>query len=189
DALNKGIAMSSGEIIGWLNSDDVYSPGILQNVVNQFDTNPEKQWLFGKCQMIDEDDQIARSWITSYKNHSCKNYRYTNLLTENFISQPSTFFRKSAFLKTGPIVIDQHWAMDYDLWLRLANLSEPIFVDEYLSSFRLHGESKSLNNFKLLFAEQYQIHKVFDQRWYYLFVHKVKINIILLIYRLMAILK
>lgn len=189
DAVNKGIAIASGEIIGWLNSDDVYTQGTLQKVVDMFEANPEKQWLFGKCNMIDEDDRIARSLITAYKDYNCRHFSYTNLLTENPISQPATFFRKNAFLKTGPLDLALHYAMDYDLWLRMSNLGDPLFIDEYLASFRLQRKSKSLSNFKRLFSEQYQIHKNYDRQWYSLLVHRMKINTILLIYWVMAALR
>jgi glycosyltransferase involved in cell wall biosynthesis len=188
DAVNKGIAMASGEIIGWLNSDDVYLPRTLQRVVDLFEANPARQWLFGKCLMIDKDDRPARSWITAYKDYSCRHFSYANLLTENFISQPAVFFRKAAFLNTGPLDLDQHYAMDYDLWLRMSRLGYPLFVDEYLASFRIQGASKSLSNFRRLFVEQYEIQKKYDQRWYILFIHRVKIQTILLIYRAMEVL-
>jgi len=52
DAVNKGLALSSGEIIGWLNSDDIYYPGTLQKVLDYFNENPDRKWLYGQCKIL-----------------------------------------------------------------------------------------------------------------------------------------
>ena len=187
DALNKGIAMASGEIIGWLNSDDVYLPGSLQKVVDVFIENPEIQWVYGMCRMIDGNDAELRSWITYYKKVRSLNFRYKRLLTENFISQPAVFFRKEAFVRAGGLDLQQHYAMDFDLWLRLGKESAPFVIREDIAAFRLHGTSKSMTNFKKLFSEQYEIHQKYDQGRFLLFAHRFKISLILLAYKALAV--
>ena len=186
DAVNKGITMASGEIIGWLNSDDVYLPGTLQKVADHFEVNPALQWLYGYCRTIDENDEEIRGWITCYKKNRSRRFNYKRLLTENFISQPAVFFRKDAFLKSGPLDLSQHYAMDFDLWLRLSRLSPPLVLNDYLASFRLHGSSKSTTNFRKLFTEQYQIHRKFDTGKWLLLKHRAKISIILFAYQVMV---
>lgn len=186
DALNKGIAMASGDIIGWLNSDDVYLPGTLQKVTDGFESNPGAQWLYGMCRMIDENDREIRSWITRFKKYRSLKFSYTRLLTENFISQPAVFFRRDAFLSAGRLFPDQHYAMDYDLWLRFGKNYPPVVVKDYLSAFRLHGSSKSTTNFRKLFTEQYEIHYKYDRRKLILLRHRVTINTILVAYRILG---
>jgi glycosyltransferase involved in cell wall biosynthesis len=186
DAVNKGITMASGNIIGWLNSDDMYLPGTLQKVVDQFDANPRSHWLYGNCRMIDENDREIRKWITGYKSYRSGKFRFNRLLTENFISQPAVFFKKEAFAKVGPLDLDNHYAMDFDLWLGMATLGPPIVLKDFLASFRLHDMSKSMQNYTNLFKDQYQVHKKYDQGKYLLFIHRLNIAKILAVYRVLA---
>ena len=185
DAVNKGIGMATGDIVGWLNSDDIYMPGALQSVINAFDQHSENQWLYGNCNMIDENGREVRQWITNYKNFSSRKFKYNRLLTENFISQPAVFFRKKSFLEAGKLDTSLHFAMDYDLWLKMAKLSSPIIVNRYLASFRLHGLSKSVTNHRKLFSEQYDVHQRHDQGEIMLFLHRLKIASILFVYGMM----
>lgn len=182
DAVNKGIGLATGDIVGWLNSDDIYLPGTLQSVVNAFDQHPESHWLYGKCNMINETGREVRKWITKYKNFSLRKFSYNRLLTENYISQPAVFFRKKSFLEIGELDTSLHYAMDYDLWLKLGRLSPPVIIHRYLASFRLHGSSKSVTNHRKLFSEQYDIHRRYNQGKVSLFRHRLNIAKILFIY-------
>ena len=175
DALNKGIARAQGEIIGWLNSDDLYLPGTLQKVADYFTTHPECNWLYGRCMIVDEENQEIRKMITWYKNLVSKKFFLPLLLIENFISQPAVFFRKTAFEKTGPLALDLPLAMDYDLWLRMAKLGPPGVLNDYLASFRVHRQAKSAIHSRKQFQEQFEIHKKHDQRKLLLFLHKLNI--------------
>jgi len=185
DAVNKGIGRSTGEIIGWLNSDDIYLPGTLQKVTARFREDPGCQWLYGLCSMIGDDDRVIRTRITAYKDRQCRNFSYRNLLTENFISQPAVFFRKELFTRVGPLELNQHYAMDFDLWIRMARVADPVFLNDCLASFRMHGNSKSMSNTRKMFYEQYKVHKKYDQGWGLLLKHRIKITGILTVYKLM----
>ena len=185
DAINKGIRMAKGDILGWLNSDDLYFSGTLQNIAVHFDRNPDAVWLYGQCNIINGQDHEIRKWITKHKNRSGSAFSYHKLLTENYISQPAVFFRKKVIDQIGFLDPSLHYAMDYDLWLRLAELSVPIVVNEYLASFRMHRTSKSTVNSRNLFTEQYAIHKKYDQSRFLLFIHRVKILQITLVYRIL----
>jgi glycosyltransferase involved in cell wall biosynthesis len=184
DALNKGFAMATGEIIGWLNSDDTYLPGALQKVADYFDRHPDCQWLYGNCRMIDEHDRVVRKWITAYKNRSARKYRFEKLLIENFISQPAVFIRREALLTVGPVDPDLSTAMDYDLWIRLAKRGIPGYIDDDLACFRVHRESISAQRFKAQFDEQYRIHQRYDQNRRRLLMHRINNLGIVLTYSL-----
>lgn len=185
DALNKGISMASGDIIGYLNSDDIYLPGTLQKVADQFTLNPEKMWLYGMARMIDDQDDEIRKWISWYKKINSGTFNYHRLLCENYISQPAVFFKKQAFDLVGGFDPGLHYAMDYDLWLRLARVNHPLVIKDDLAAFRMHEQSKSSLNFKNLFTEQYQVHQRYDQNQWLLFKHRLTIRLIQTIYRLL----
>jgi glycosyltransferase involved in cell wall biosynthesis len=157
DAVNKGVALAEGEIIGWINSDDLYLPGALEAVSAYFAEHPECGWLFGKCRIIDSAGMERWRWITRYKNLGLKFYSRRKLLRENFISQPAVFFRKDLFDRAGGLDISLRYAMDYDLWLRFSALGDPGFIDRELSAFRRHGASKSETGTRDQFLEQYRV--------------------------------
>lgn len=175
DALNKGIAHAQGEIIGWLNSDDLYLPGTLQKVADYFTNHPDCDWLYGRCRIVDDENREIRKMITWYKNLVSRKFHLPLLLIENFISQPAVFFRQSAFEKTGPLALDLPLAMDYDLWLRMAMLGPPGVVHDYLASFRVHRQAKSAIHSRKQFLEQFEIHKKYDKRKLWLFLHRLNI--------------
>lgn len=175
DALNKGIARAQGEIIGWLNSDDLYLPGTLQKVADYFTAHPDCNWLYGRCRIVDDENREIRKMITWYKNLVSRKFYLPLLLIENFISQPAVFFRRSAFEKTGPLALDLPLALDYDLWLRMAKQGPPGIVNEYLASFRVHRLAKSAIHSRKQFLEQFEIHKKYDQRKLWLFLHRLNI--------------
>jgi glycosyltransferase involved in cell wall biosynthesis len=186
DALNKGFAIASGEIIGWLNSDDTYLPGTLHKVANYFNLHQECRWLYGNCRIIDDKDHEIRKWITAYKNRKARKFTYENLLLENFISQPAVFMRRETLEAAGPIDPGLPTAMDYDLWLRLAKLGKPGYIDDDLASFRVHHQSISSRNYKNQFEEQYQIHRRYDQNRWRLMKHRVKNRLIVFIYGILG---
>lgn len=184
DALNKGIAMAHGEIIGWLNSDDLYLPGALEKVSSYFDRHPDCLWLYGNCRIIDEYDHEIRQWITAYKNWLSRKYSFKRLLVDNFISQPAVFMRREALEAAGPVDPGLPTAMDFDLWLRLAKLANPGYIDDDLACFRIHTRSISSRNYKMQFEEQYRIHARYDNNPWRLMKHRVKTRLIVMTYYL-----
>jgi len=185
DALNKGFSLCSGEIIGWLNSDDLYLPGTLQKVADFFSNHPDCMWLYGNCRMVDEHDNEIRKWITAYKIRKSAVFSFKRLLVENFISQPTVFFRRIALEQAGPVDINLPTAMDYDLWLRLAKLGKPGFINDFLASFRVHRGSISARSYRKQFEEQYLIHKRYDQNKLLLLKHRIMISLIVSVYSAM----
>jgi len=159
DALNKGISMASGDVIGWLNSDDVYYPGALAKVAEIFAAEPQTQWLYGKVRIIDEHDREIRRPITWYKNLRMRRYSYPKLLAENWISQMGVFWRRRAGEQVGQFRKDLHYCMDYDYWLRLGANWPGRFVDAYLAAFRWYTTSKSGAGFFDQFREELDVAK------------------------------
>jgi hypothetical protein len=93
--------------------------------------------------VVDEEDREIRRAISWYKNRLSRRYSLRQLLTKDFIPQPATFFRRDLLEEAGPLDPAYRYAMDYELWLRFARLSEPVFIPRDLASFRWHGASKS----------------------------------------------
>ena len=144
DALAKGFRMAEGEIYAWLNSDDTYQPGALQTVIDYFSNYPETGLLYGDARYCDESGSI----ISRYRTEA---FDFDKLAWFNFICQPSTFFRKDVFTATGGLDVTLHFAMDYDLWIRIGTQFPCRYLPEFLSTYRLHETSKTIRD-QTLFA-------------------------------------
>lgn len=153
DALNKGLGVATGQILGWLNSDDMYLPGALAAVVETFRSEPQTQWLYGKVRIVDPQDREVRRWITWYKNLRMRRFRYAKLLAENWICQMGVFWRRSAGEQVGPFRTDLRYAMDYDYWLRLGACWPGRFVDRYLAAFRSYPSAQSRAGYAVALRE------------------------------------
>lgn len=152
-ALNKGIAMATGDIVGELNADDVYEPGTLEAVADAFAARPDAQWLTGRCRIIDGHGREIRRGITRYKNALLSRYSLGLYLTHNFISAPATFFRREAIAEAGGFDERYRISVDYDLQLRIARRHAPIVLDRYLASFRMVEGTLSMSGFRTQFRE------------------------------------
>jgi glycosyltransferase involved in cell wall biosynthesis len=153
-ALNTGFARTSGEILGWINSDDCYAPGALYAVGEMFAAHPELDWLYGRCPIIDRDGRVYKRWITLYKELWMRRYSYRRLLIENFINQPAVFFRRRLLDRVGPLDPTYHCALDYHLFVRMGKVARPAFLDRTLAFFRIHGEGKTSKGYEISFAEE-----------------------------------
>ena len=153
DAMNKGIAMASGDWIGWLNSDDYYLPGALEKVAEAAVSHADARWITGLCRIIDADDRETRTAITAYKNWLLRHYSFRLYLTQNFVSCPSTFVRKDAYEAVGPLDSRYRISMDYDVFLRIARRWEPVVLDEELAVFRMEEGTLSVAGFEQQFVE------------------------------------
>jgi glycosyltransferase involved in cell wall biosynthesis len=152
-ALNKGIAMATGDVIGELNADDVYEPGALAAVAAALRDRPDAMWLTGFCRIIDGDGAEIREPVTAYKNWLLRHYSLDLYLTHNFISAPATFFRREVLDECGGFDERYRISVDYDLQLRIARRYEPIVLERYLSNFRMAEGSLSMSGFRTQFRE------------------------------------
>lgn len=152
-ALNKGIAMAGGEVIGELNADDVYEPGALAAVGAALSERPDAMWLTGYCRIIGADGREIRHAVTAYKNWLLRRYSFALYLTHNFVSAPATFFRRAALEEANGFDERYRISVDYDLQLRIARRHDPIVLRRYLSSFRMAEGSLSMSGFRTQFRE------------------------------------
>ena len=153
DAVDKGVAMASGEVIAWLNADDRYYPGALRAVGEAFAADPSARWVTGYCDIVDGDGDEIRRAVTAYKNWLLRHWSYPLYLTQNFVSDPATFVRREALEEAGPL--DRRYAVahDYDLWLRVGRRHRPVVLRRTLSSFRMTEGTLSMEGFERQFRE------------------------------------
>jgi glycosyltransferase involved in cell wall biosynthesis len=143
DAINKGFKIATGEILGFLNSDDVYEPGALFAVGEYFRRHPRAQWVSGKCRIIDSKGKEIRRFITLYKNIWLSLHSPIVLDVINYISQPATFWRREVSRTIGEFDQSLTHAMEYDFWLRAAQRFSLCVVPQNLARFRMHPASKA----------------------------------------------
>lgn len=148
DAINKGIQHSTGEILIWINSDDLLEPDALFKAVNCFEKNPSALLIHGKSILFGNGKKPKI--IGELKNDM--NARYLAYIP---FPQPSCFFRRSLITASGPLDTSLHYGMDYELVIRAALSGNLIFCNEILSRYRLHAESKT--NRSLEFAREWNI--------------------------------
>ncbi len=136
DAIANGFARSSGEIMAYLNSDDLLAPDALHFVANFFRDNPNIDWIYSHRCTIDDEDQVTRYWILPQHN---------NFLMRrwDYIPQETCFWRRSLFEKTGNIDRSYRFAMDYDLFVRFMNKGHGRRLNRFLGAFRDHSASKT----------------------------------------------
>lgn len=145
DAINKGLQMAGGDIVGYLNADDLLLPESLSRVARLFMEAPNIMWVTGQCRIIDEQGRETRRLITTYKNMWLRFRSLSSLLITDYISQPATFWRAGILKELGYLDESLHYAMDYEFWLRLYSKYPLFFIPEYLAAFRIHKQSKNTN--------------------------------------------
>ncbi|MGH2959535.1 MAG: glycosyltransferase family 2 protein [Solirubrobacterales bacterium] len=156
DAFNKGVRMATGDFVGWLNADDTYEPGALAAVAAAVTAKPEAEWATGRCKIMGGSSAESRVSVTAYKNFLLKRFSLGLFLTNNFVSSPATFVRRSVLDEIGALDERFKYRADYDLWLRLARRGNPVIVDADVARFRMADDSLSITGFEQQFVEHAQ---------------------------------
>ncbi|MCB0196129.1 MAG: glycosyltransferase [Anaerolineae bacterium] len=139
NAINKGFKKSTGEIVGWLNSDDIYMPGAFHRVAKFFNDHPNIDIIYGDYQLIDQNSNVLLR-----KQEIPFDYNIL-LYGLDYISQPTTFFRRSVFERSGYLDESLHYGLDWEYWLRLANDGcQFAHLPFYLAATRWHTDAKTL---------------------------------------------
>lgn len=138
DAIHRGYLRSRGSILAWLCSDDLYEPGAVSAGVAALTSDPNLALVYGNASLVDETGE----GIEAYP--SVEPFDLGRLINDvDFIVQPATFFTRSAYMAVGGLNPTLHWAMDYDLWIKLGARYPVKYVPEPWAKIRLHEDAKT----------------------------------------------
>jgi glycosyltransferase involved in cell wall biosynthesis len=138
DAINKGVRMTSGPIVGWLNADDRYAPRAIVRAVRAFAEAPHAGLVYGRAEFV---DRVGHPIAPCVEVEPFDLGRLINRL--DFIVQPAAFFRRAAFESVGGLDTALRYCLDYDLWIRLAQRFPVIHIPEVLARVRVYAETKT----------------------------------------------
>lgn len=184
DAINKGLLRATGEIIAYLNSDDVYLPNTLNTVAEYAMNHPTAQWITGDYFIIDESGKKIQSFVAAYKKVLRTYLTLDLLLIMNPIIQPSTFWRRSLQQKIGLFDDKLRYCMDYEYWIRSFKYAPVHVLPNHFSLFRIHKNSKGGAQYTRQFTEEYDVASMHTQNLLLLLAHKLHAACIVIVYKL-----
>jgi glycosyltransferase involved in cell wall biosynthesis len=140
DAINKGFRVATGEIFGFLNSDDTLEAGALARVAREIDPGRGRHVVVGRCRFIDEHDRFAGvEHPSGFESHR----RVLEIWKGHLLPQPAIFWTPEVWERCGPLDEREHLMLDYDLFCRFSRHYVFHPVDQVLAHYRLHTESKT----------------------------------------------
>jgi len=147
EAINKGLTLAKGNIIGWLNSDDTYMNKTLMKVVEVFNSENNVSWLYGDGYWVDEEGKVLYEY-------TAKQFDLTELVINGmFFPQPSMFIRSSLLHEVGLLDVNINTVMDYDYCLRLGLRTKGIYINSILATRRLHNDAKSASSIEKFYED------------------------------------
>ncbi len=152
DAINKGFAQAKGEILAWINSDDTYEPGAVSAAVKYLQDHPEVGMVYGDCNFINESGRVIGKFGSAQTNYRLLRQGYAH------IPQQTMFLRADLWKQVGPLDPSFYFAMDYDLWTRIAARTEIKYVPQTWANFRLHTSGKTIAADDRCWPEMIRIH-------------------------------
>lgn len=152
-AINKGFSHARGEIFAWLNSDDTYLPGTVSQAVQSLLSHPDVAMVYADANLVDDQGNI----IGRFPSRQTDLQRL--LRGSVHIPQQTTFFQSRYWKQVGPLDPSFHFAMDYDLWVRLAKLAPLLYVPGLWANFRLHGQGKSTTMDDRCYPEMIRVYR------------------------------
>lgn len=150
DAINKGLQRVHGEIIAWLNSDDLYLPGAFSTVVKYFQDHPQVGLVFGDLLALDENGEQINTLRYG-------DYKLQDLMTFRIIGQPAVFFRKDVLEKAGYLDLSYQYLLDHQLWIRMAGVTTIQHIPQLLAAARYHAGAKNVAAAEKFGEEAYRI--------------------------------
>lgn len=150
DGINKGLSRAKGELVAWLNSDDVYLPGIISEVVRVWQKNSNAALIYGDVVAVDGKGQPLNRM-------KCGSYQLAELMTFKMINQPAVFMNRSVLKIAGNLNTSYHYMLDHHLWLRCAAESDTVYVHKVWAMGRFHAQAKNLAKAEKFGEEAYRI--------------------------------
>ena len=153
DAINKGFAQATGDIMAYLNSDDLYRPGAIGEAVEYLLSHPEMGMVYGDADYIDESGVEIGRFPAAQTDHKRLRRGYVH------IPQQAAFFRAGLWREVGPLDPSFQFAMDYDLWVRISASAPIRYVRRPWAAFRLHNRAKTRAAIELCWPEMIRVHR------------------------------
>jgi glycosyltransferase involved in cell wall biosynthesis len=150
DAINKGFARSTGDIVAWLNSDDTYLPGALEFVGGYFARHPNVDVVYGDGYYVDRQGTLSEPYRTF-------DFSWESFVHECYICQPTVFFRRRVLDQVGGLDAKLRVALDYEFWMRLFRRHPPVRLPRFLATSRMYADNKTLSQRKTAYREIIQI--------------------------------
>ncbi len=139
DAINRGLRESTGDVLAYLNSDDVYYPGALAAAAAHFQAHPQTPALYGRAHHLHADGSVMEAYPT-------EPWDYERLLETCFLCQPAVFWRREVVERFGVFDDALRYGLDYEYWLRVGRVAPFHYLDgHFLAGSRLHGDTKTLS--------------------------------------------
>jgi glycosyltransferase involved in cell wall biosynthesis len=140
DAINKGFNRAHGELLGWLNSDDTYTSGSIRRSVERLMACPRAVAVHGRANVVDQNSRV----VVEGKAGEPKTFNLREELCGNVICQPTVLMRRGPLFEVGLLDPNLHYALDFDLWPKLALKGEIVEVGTVQANFRISDTSKSM---------------------------------------------
>lgn len=157
DAINKGLMRAKGEIVAWLNSDDIYLPGAITRAVKILLAQPDAGMVYGNLQSVDAAGRV-------FNTITYKQYNLADLLALRIIGQPTIFMRRSVLEQAGPLNASYQYLMDHNLWVRMAMQAEMVYLPETWAAARHHPAAKNTAQAAGFGEEAYRILRWAEER-------------------------
>ena len=152
DAINKGFGQAKGQILAWLNSDDTYEPGAVSAAVKYLLEYPHVGMVYGDCNFINEEGRVIGKFGSAQTDYRLLRQGYAH------IPQQTMFFRADLWKQVGPLDPSFYFAMDYDLWTRIAARTQIKYVPQTWANFRLHTSGKTIAADDRCWPEMIRVH-------------------------------
>ena len=137
-AINKGMAKAQGEIVAWLNSDDLYLPGAVSQAVAEFQSHPQLGLVFGNAVTIDADGCPIKELIFP-------DWQLEDLIGFRIICQPAGFMARELYEQVAGLDLNYHYMLDHHLWIRIASLAPIQHIPFMLAAARHHEAAKNVS--------------------------------------------
>ena len=171
DGINKGLKKTTGDIVAWLNSDDIYNLEAVEKVVKFFQSNPDTYFVHGQGHHVEKNG----AFIENYPSKPCG---YAEMHPTCPVCQPTTFWRPEVFTEVGYLNEKLNFAMDYDYWIRISKKFKMGFIPDHIASTRFYEDTKTSGQSHECHKEILKvIHSHYDSihaHWIYAYAHTFK---------------
>lgn len=166
DAINKGFSHAKGKYLAWLNADDRLSSAAVSQAVDFLENNSDVGMVYGDAEYIDSHGRVVGRFPAAQTDYAALRRGYVH------IPQQAAFWRRELWLRVGPLDPSFTFAMDYDLWVRLARISTLKYLPRLWAQFRLHEDSKTQQNDQRAWDEMLKVHWREGGSWFSVIVVK-----------------